>query len=62
MSLISILVPLFLLGLFLWVLSQFEIDPTVRKVIHIVVVVFLVLWVLQVFLGYPIGMGNLRLN
>lgn len=47
--LIQIIVALVLLGLALWVVDQIPIDATVKRIIHVIVIVVAVLWVLQVF-------------
>lgn len=47
--LIQIIVALVLLGLALWVIDQVPIDATVKRIIHVIVIVVAVLWVLQVF-------------
>jgi hypothetical protein len=49
MSIISILVALVLVGLALWVVGQIPMDATIRRILHVVVVVLLVLWLLKVF-------------
>lgn len=55
MSLISIIVALVVVGLILWAVGQIPMDPTVRRILQVVVVVALVLWLLQAFglLGGP---------
>jgi hypothetical protein len=45
--LFSILVPLVIAGLVLWALGQFPLDPTVAKLIRVIVVVACVLFVLS---------------
>jgi hypothetical protein len=49
MSLISIIVVLVLVGLALWVVGQIPMDPTIARILRVVVVVALVLWLLQAF-------------
>lgn len=49
MSLISILVVLLVVGVLLWAVRQFPIDPTVMRIIYVVVVLALVIWLLQAF-------------
>jgi hypothetical protein len=49
MSLISIIVALVLVGLALWVVGQIPMDPTVARILRVVVIVALVLWLLQAF-------------
>jgi predicted membrane protein len=56
--LLSILIALVLAGLILWAVTQFPLDPTVVKLIRVVVVVACVLYILGAFLGYPVGLGS----
>lgn len=60
MSLIPILVALVILGLVLWVIDQITMDATVKKIIHVVVIVFVCLYLLQV-LGL-LGSVDLRIH
>lgn len=45
--LVSIIVPLVIVGLVLWVISQIPMDPTIARIIKVVVVVFVCLWLLN---------------
>ena len=47
--LVSLLVVLILCGLALWALGQFPIDPTIAKIIRVVIIVFAVLYILSAF-------------
>jgi hypothetical protein len=52
-------VVLVLCGVALWVLSQFPaMDPTIAKLIKIVIVVFAILYILQAFglFHFPVGL------
>jgi hypothetical protein len=49
--LIEVVVVLVIVGLLLWLLSQFPIDPTMHRIIRAVVIVFVVLWLVYTFLG-----------
>lgn len=54
----QLIVVLVMIGLVLWLVGQLPIDPRMLRIIHVVVVVFVVLWLLQVFIGtirIPIG-------
>lgn len=44
---IELIVALVVLGLILWGLQQFPLDPTIKKIITVVVIIVAVLWVLQ---------------
>ena len=59
MSLIGLIVVIVVVGVLLWAAEQIPMSPPIRRVLQVVVVVFLVLWLLQSFglLG-----GNLRLD
>lgn len=46
---VSILLPLVLLGFGLWLLSLAPLEPTIRKIITGVAVLLVVLWLLQCF-------------
>lgn len=61
MSLISILVALAVFGLFAWAIQQIPMDATVRRIMHVVIVVVLCLWLLQTF-GLLGDVGTIRLR
>jgi hypothetical protein len=46
---ISILVALIIAGLLLWAAMQLPLDPTIKQLIRVVVIVVLVLWLLKAF-------------
>jgi hypothetical protein len=56
---ISVIVTLVILGLLLWVVDQLPIDGTIKRIIHVVVIVAAVLFVLQA-LGLWGGLPALR--
>jgi hypothetical protein len=49
MSLIGILVVIVIVGVLLWGAGQLPMDPTVRRILQVVVILVLVLWLLQAF-------------
>lgn len=51
MSLISLIIFLVVIGLILWLVSLLPIDDTIQRIIHIVVIIVVVLWLLQAFVG-----------
>ena len=55
-GLLSILVVLVIAGLILWAIGQFPLDATIQRLIRVVVIVFVCLWLLNMF--YPIGMSG----
>jgi hypothetical protein len=62
MSLVAILVPIILVGLIVWAVNYLLPLPTeFKKAIHVVCVVFIVLWVLHGF-GLVNWLPNMRLR
>jgi uncharacterized membrane protein YwzB len=61
MSLLAIVVVLFVIGLLMWALNQFPIDAMIKKIIYVVVVVFVVIWLLQSF-GLLGAIGDIRIK
>ena len=55
--LIQIVVALVIVGLVLWVVSQIPMDPTIARIIRVVVIVFVVVWLLYVLMGLFAGGG-----
>lgn len=49
MSLIGILVVIVVVGVLLWAAEQIPLDPVVKRILQVVVVLVLVLWLLQAF-------------
>jgi uncharacterized membrane protein len=47
--LVSLIVVLIVLGLVLWGVSQLPLDPTIVKLIYVVVIIFAVLYLLKAF-------------
>lgn len=50
--LIELIVALIVIGLLLWVVQMLPIDPAIMQIIRVVMVIFVVLWLLSVLLGY----------
>lgn len=61
MSLIGLLVVLIVVGLLLWAVGQIPMDATIKRIITVVVIVFVCLWLLQA-LGLLGPMPDLRLR
>jgi len=55
--LIQTLIVLIIVGVILWAVSQFPLDPMIAKLIRVVVVVFVVIWLLYILLGLAGGGG-----
>ena len=52
MDLISLIIALILIGLILYVIETLlPIDPTIKRVIHIVIIVVVILWLVRFLLG-----------
>jgi hypothetical protein len=50
MSLIGIIIALVVVGLLLWALEAFiPMNPTIKRILEIVVVIVIIIWLLQVF-------------
>lgn len=56
MSLIGLLVVLIIVGAVLYILSLVPIDATIKRIIYVLVILFVVLWLLQAF-GLIGGLG-----
>jgi hypothetical protein len=57
MPLLSIVVALVVVGLLLWAVGKIPVDPTIAKIIRVLVVVVACLWLLQalgLFTGGPV--------
>ena len=65
MPLLTIVLTLIVVGVLLWLLEQYiPMDPTLKRIIHIVVIICVVLWLLQAFgiLGYLGAVNTPRLR
>lgn len=49
--LIGIIVALVIVGIILWALTQFPIDPAIAKLIRVLVIVIAAIWVCYALLG-----------
>ena len=58
--LIEIIVVLIVVGLILWLVEQFPLDPTIARIIRVVVIVAVCLWLLYALVGFlpSGGWGN----
>lgn len=52
---LTIILTLVVIGLILWGLDQIPMDGTVKRIIHVVVIILVVLWLLQVIFGFSLG-------
>ena len=49
--LIYLVIRLILIGLLLWVVDQIPIDATIKRVIHVVIIVCVVIWLIGLLAG-----------
>ena len=56
-SLIMLVCVLAVVGLILWALTQFPIDPTIAKVIRVVIIVVVCIWLTYFLAGLAGGIG-----
>ena len=62
MSLISLVVVLIVVGVLLWLVNSYiPMDGTVKKILNAVVIIFVVLWLLQV-LGLFSSLSTIRVR
>ena len=52
MPLIQIVVALCVVGLLLWVITQIPMDPTIARIIRVVVIVAVCIWLLSLLIGW----------
>ena len=62
MPILTILLVIVVVGVLLWALNSFvPMDPKIRSILNIVVVLLLIVWLLQVF-GLIDGLLNVRVG
>lgn len=49
--LVQILIVLLIVGVILWGLSQFPIDPTIARLIRVIVIVVVAIWLIYILAG-----------
>jgi len=55
MSLINLIITLMVVGLLLWLVNTYiPMDGKIKQILNVVVVIIVVLWLLQIFVG-PFG-------
>lgn len=61
MSLITIVITLVVVGVLLWLLNQYvPMDAKIKRIINIVVIIFVVIWLLRAF-GLFEYLGNVKI-
>ncbi len=49
MSLITILITLVVVGFLLWLINLIPMQPTIKKIVNAVVIIFAVVWLFKIF-------------
>ena len=49
MSLITIIITLVVVGFVLWLINYIPMQPTIKKIVNAVVVIFAVIWLFKIF-------------
>lgn len=56
MSLLSLIITLIVVGVLLWAVNSFiPLDPKIKSILNVVVVICVVIWLVYVFLGPGLG-------
>jgi hypothetical protein len=62
MTLVSLIIVLVVVGLLMYLINAFiPLDPTIKRILNIAVVIFLIIWLIQA-LGLLGPIGNLRIG
>lgn len=61
MPIIGIVITLAVIGLIMWAIDQIPMDGTIKRIIHVVIIVLVCLWLLQIF-GVWGGLGSYRVG
>ena len=62
MTLVSLIIVLVVVGLLMYLINAFiPLDPTIKRILNIAVVIFLIIWLIQ-SLGLLGPLGNLRIG
>lgn len=60
--LVNLIITLIVIGLLLWLVNTYiPMDPTIRRIINVIVIIAVVLWLLEVF-GLFSHIGNVHLG
>lgn len=63
MSLIALVVTLIVVGLLLWAINAIiPMEPTIKRIVNVVVIVAVVLWLLEAFFGVFGLLGSVRIG
>jgi hypothetical protein len=55
---LQVIIGLVIVGLVLWVVSQIPMDPTIARIIRVVVIVFVSVWLLYLLIGLLGGVAS----
>lgn len=61
MPIIAIVITLAVIGLIMWGIDQIPMDGIIKRIIHVVIIILVCLWLLQVF-GLFAGLGGYRVG
>jgi hypothetical protein len=61
MTLIGLLITLVIVGLLLFLIDQLPLDATIKRIVHLVVFVVVVIWLISLLLPFA-GLGHVRLG
>ncbi|MEO8513667.1 MAG: Thivi_2564 family membrane protein [Ignavibacteria bacterium] len=59
MSIIPIIITLVVIGFVLWLINYIPMQPTIKKIVNVVVVIFAVVWLFKIF-GLWTYLSNIR--
>jgi uncharacterized membrane protein YGL010W len=59
---LQLLIGLIVLGAILYILTMLPIDATIKRIIQVIVIVFVIVWLLQFFWPMLGGLGTPRLR
>lgn len=49
MPILTFIVYLVVIGLLLWLVDQLPIDGTIKRIIHVVIIVLVIMWIISLF-------------
>lgn len=58
LPLVEIIIALVIVGVLLWALTKFPIDPTIANLIRVIVIVVVAIWVCYILLGMAGGISH----
>jgi hypothetical protein len=56
--LLQVVIVLAIVGLILWAVTQIPMDPTIARVIRVVVIVFVFIWLIYLLAGFAGGISS----